>query len=65
MPNLKPTTSEPGDAVPDDDALFTLEDDPAAWHTLSLELSTEEHDRLVQRARAEGQSPEDFLRGLI
>ena len=30
-----------------------------------LELSTEEHDRLVQRARAEGVSPEEFLRGLI
>ncbi len=49
----------------DDVTLFALDDLPAAWHTLTLELSTEEHDRLVQRARAEGLSPEDFLRGLI
>ncbi|GAA1763668.1 RNase H family protein [Agromyces humatus] len=52
------------DAGPDD-ALFALDDLPAAWHTLTVELSTEEHDRLLQRARAEGRSPEDFLRGLI
>ncbi|MCD2442785.1 ribonuclease HI [Agromyces sp. SYSU K20354] len=52
------------DAGPDD-ALFALDDLSAAWHTLTVELSTEEHDRLVQRARAEGLSPEDYLRGLI
>ncbi|GAA1820552.1 RNase H family protein [Agromyces neolithicus] len=52
------------DAGPDD-ALFAIDDLSAAWHTLTVELSTEEHNRLVQRARAEGVSPEEFLRGLI
>ncbi|MDQ0892937.1 ribonuclease HI [Agromyces ramosus] len=56
-------------AVPElelgDDALFDLDEAATAWHTLTLELSTEEHERLVVRARAEGVSPEDFLRGLI
>ncbi|WP_022890007.1 RNase H family protein [Agromyces italicus] len=45
--------------------LFELDEAPDAWQTLTLELSTEEHDRLVQRARAAGVSPEEFLRGLI
>lgn len=54
------------EATSDDDAaaLFVL-DELAAWHTLTVELSTEELDRLVQRARAEGVPPEEFLRGLI
>jgi len=55
------------EAEPDleEPALFALDEAPDAWHTLTLELSTEEHDRLVQRARGEGLSPEDYLRGLI
>lgn len=57
------------DAVGDADevpaTLFDLDEAPDAWQTLTVELSTEEHERLVQRARAEGVSPEEFLRGLI
>jgi len=49
----------------DDLALFPLDDMPQQWHTITIELSTDEHDRLVQRARAEGISPEELLRGLI
>jgi len=49
----------------DNDALFTLGDDAEAWHALTLELSTEELDRLRVRAQAAGLSPEEFLRGLI
>ena len=48
-----------------DAALFDFEDPAADWTTLSLELTTEEHTRLVERARAAGVSPEEFLRGLI
>ena len=55
------------DPEPDTDepALFSLDEAPDAWHALTLELSAEEHDRLLQRARSEGLSPEEFLRGLI
>ena len=49
----------------DDDALFSLDEAPEAWHSVTLELSTEELDRLRVRAQAEGLSPEEFLRGLI
>ena len=49
----------------DDDALFSLDEAPEAWHSVTLELSTEELDRLRIRAQAEGLSPEEFLRGLI
>ena len=49
----------------DDLALFPIDDLPEQWHTITVELSTDEHDRLVQRARADGISPEEFLRGLI
>jgi ribonuclease HI len=48
-----------------DAALFDFEDPAADWTTLSLELTTEEHTRLVERARAAGVPPEEFLRGLI
>lgn len=48
-----------------DDALFSLDDVAEAWHSITLELSTEELDRLRLRAQADGVSPEDFLRGLI
>jgi ribonuclease HI len=53
------------EAASDDDALFVLGEPAEPWHTLTLDLSTEELERLVQRARAEGVSPEEFLRGLI
>lgn len=46
-------------------SLFALAEDEAQWHTLTLELSADEHDRLIARARAEGTSPEELLRGLI
>lgn len=49
----------------DDVALFPIDDMPQQWHAITVELSTDEHDRLLQRARAEGVSPEDLLRGLI
>lgn len=53
------------DAPELDDALFSLDDVAEAWHSITLELSTEELDRLRVRAQADGVSPEDFLRGLI
>ena len=62
---VEPEPDPAPEPEPDDDALFTLDDAATAWHTLTLELSTEEHERLLQRARAEGVSPEDYLRGLI
>ena len=49
----------------DDLALFPIDDMPSQWHAITVELSTDEHERLVQRARAEGISPEELLRGLI
>ncbi|MGR0318341.1 RNase H family protein [Agromyces sp. ZXT2-3] len=53
------------DREAEDAALFDFDDPAADWRTLSLELSTEEHTRLVERARAAGLTPEEFLRGLI
>lgn len=52
-------------ATDDDDALFSFQDPIAEWRTMNLELTTEEHTRLVERARAAGRTPEEFLRGLI
>ncbi|ANJ26487.1 ribonuclease HI [Agromyces aureus] len=49
----------------DDDALFSFDDAPDAWHQLTVELSTEEHDRLHRLARDAGTSPEEYLRRLI
>ena len=49
----------------DDDALFSLDEAPEAWHSVTFELSTEELERLRIRALAEGLSPEEFLRRLI
>ncbi|MDQ2661145.1 MAG: ribonuclease HI [Actinomycetota bacterium] len=51
--------------IGDDDALFALDEVAEAWHTLTLDLSVEEHARLVRRARDAGVSPEEFLRNLI
>ncbi|MWB99625.1 RNase H family protein [Agromyces seonyuensis] len=48
-----------------DDALFDFDDPIAQWHTLDLELSTTEFERLHARAREAGVSAEEFLRGLI
>ncbi|MEI5583148.1 MULTISPECIES: RNase H family protein [unclassified Agromyces] len=56
------TADEP---APADAALFDFDDPSADWTTLTLELTTEEHTRLVERARAAGTSPDEFLRGLI
>lgn len=52
-------------ATDEDDALFSFQDPTAEWRTMTLELTTEEHTRLVERARADGLTPEEFLRGLI
>ncbi|RXZ70961.1 ribonuclease H family protein [Agromyces albus] len=53
------------DRSPGDAALFEFDDPSADWLTMTLELTTEEHTRLVERARAAGVPPEEFLRGLI
>ena len=53
------------DRAAEDATLFDFDDPAADWHTLSLELTSEEHTRLIERARAAGQTPEEFLRGLI
>ncbi|MFF2277232.1 RNase H family protein [Agromyces sp. NPDC058126] len=60
---IEPDDDRDADEVPA--TLFDLDEAPDAWQTLTVELSTEEHERLVQRARAAGLSPEEFLRGLI
>lgn len=66
-----PVAAEPAEATDDayatddDDALFSFQDPIAEWRTMALELTTEEHTRLVERARAAGLTPEEFLRGLI
>ncbi|HET6673168.1 MAG TPA: RNase H family protein [Agromyces sp.] len=48
-----------------DDGLFALDEVAEAWHSLTLDLSVEEHSRLVRRARDAGVSPEEYLRSLI
>lgn len=53
------------DRSPADTALFDFDDPAADWLAMTLELTTDEHARLVERARAAGTSPEEFLRGLI
>ena len=53
------------DVAIEDDALFSYEDPDSEWLPMTVELTTEEHRRLVERARAAGMSPEEFLRGLI
>lgn len=55
----------PAGPAEESDALFELDSDEPQWRTLSVELSFDEHERLLQRAREAGASPEDFLRGLI
>ena len=62
-------TAEPDTADRDtatfDEALFTLDADATAWHTITLELSQDEIHRLGTLARAAGHSPEDYLRSLF
>jgi len=53
------------DRSPADTALFDFEDPAAEWLTMTLELTDGEHTRLLERARAAGATPEEFLRGLI
>ncbi|WP_394552690.1 ribonuclease H [Agromyces sp. MMS24-JH15] len=48
-----------------DATLFDFDDPTADWLTMTLELTSEEHTRLVERARESGRTPEEFLRGLI
>lgn len=64
-PEPAPATTPAGPAAEESDALFELDSDEPQWRTLSVELSFDEHERLLQRAREAGASPEDFLRGLI
>ena len=46
-----------------DNTLFTF--DEPEWHTLELQLTPEEFQRLARRARDSGSTPDEFLRGLI
>ena len=59
-----PTVAAPLPAGPAHPELFAF-DEPAACHTVSLELSADEHDRLTGRAARLGVSVEELLRGLI
>ncbi|MRX45507.1 RNase H family protein [Agromyces kandeliae] len=60
-----PAAAALADREAEDASLFDFDEPEADWRTLSLELTTEEHTRLVERARAAGVTPEEFLRGLI
>ena len=62
---LSPVEAAVEDRALEDAALFDFDDPAADWLTLSLDLTVDEHTRLVERARAAGQSPDEFLRGLI
>ncbi|MCM3656419.1 ribonuclease HI [Agromyces mediolanus] len=65
---FEPAPFEPvlhDDRSPADATLFDFDDPAADWRSMSLELTSDEHARLVERARAAGTSPEEFLRGLI
>jgi len=53
----------PAHAAAEPASLFEI--DEPELHEVSLQLTTEEHRRLLQRARREGRSPEELLRGLI
>ncbi|GAA2455210.1 ribonuclease H family protein [Agromyces soli] len=53
------------DRSPADATLFDFDDPASDWLAMTLELTADEHARLVERARAAGISPEEFLRGLI
>ncbi|HEU5222659.1 MAG TPA: ribonuclease H [Candidatus Lumbricidophila sp.] len=53
------------DPAPADATLFDFNDEASEWTTLTLDLSIDEHARLVGRARDAGVSPEAYLRSLI
>lgn len=61
-PEVELVESSPVEPEPDN-TLFTLDD--TEWHTLELQLTAEELQRLTRRARDEGTTPDEFLRGLI
>ncbi|MFK4729979.1 ribonuclease H [Agromyces mediolanus] len=63
--SAEPDVPSHDDRSPADATLFDFDDPAADWLTMSIELTTDEHTRLVERARAAGTSPEEFLRGLI
>ncbi|WP_424922836.1 RNase H family protein [Agromyces protaetiae] len=56
-------TSAHDDRSPADATLFDFEDPTADWLTLSVELTTDEHTRLVERAREAGVSPRSSCAG--
>ena len=59
-----PAETEPILVTPEhDDTLFSF--DEPEWHTIELQLTTEELQHLTRRARDSGASPDEFLRGLI
>jgi ribonuclease HI len=71
QPEVAPVAAAPT-AVPtpapelrtaNDDTLFSFTE--PQWHTLRIELTTDELSRLGKRARDNGSTPEEFLRGLI
>lgn len=53
------------DRSPADATLFDFDDPASDWLAMTLEHTADEHARLLERARAAGTSPEEFLRGLI
>ena len=58
---LRSTRSEPA-------SLFEMHEDELGepvLHEFSLQLTSDKHTRLLHRARREGRSPEELLRGLI
>ncbi|GAA2028879.1 hypothetical protein GCM10009819_10730 [Agromyces tropicus] len=64
-PDPVPAAAVLADRESEDTTLFDFDDPSADWRTLTLELTTDEHTRLVERAREAGVTPEEFLRGLI
>ncbi|UOE45723.1 RNase H family protein [Agromyces larvae] len=62
---VSPAAIAAADRALEDTALFDFDDPTADWLTMTLELTAEEHTRLIERAREAGQSPDEFLRGLI
>ncbi|QEO15445.1 ribonuclease HI [Agromyces intestinalis] len=62
---VSPAAIAAADRELEDAALFDFDDPTADWLTMTLELTAEEHTRLLERAREAGQSPDEFLRGLI
>ncbi len=57
--------AQPLPAAPAHPELFAFDDEAPRSHTVSLELSADEHTRLTQRAAGLGVSVEELLRRLI